>query len=59
MAIVNVFHYWFKIIKLNNILNNDAIFIVMAIDRPWTKIISNREPKNDTIKGISHSEWKL
>lgn len=59
MAIVNVFHYWFKLIKLSNILNNDAIFIVMAIVRLCTKINSNREPRNYTIQGISHSEWKL
>lgn len=26
MVIVNVFYYWFKLIKFNNILNNDVIY---------------------------------
>lgn len=59
MVIVNVFYYWFKLIKFNNILNNDVIFIVMVIDWLWIKIILNCELKNDIIKGILYFEWKL
>lgn len=50
-----MFYYWFKLIKFNNILNNDVIFIVMVIDWLWIKIIL----KNDIIKGILYFEWKL
>lgn len=54
-----MFYYWFKLIKFNNILNNDVIFIVMVIDWLWIKIILNCELKNDIIKGILYFEWKL
>lgn len=46
MVIVNVFYYWFKLIKFNNILNNDVIFIVMVIDWLCIKINLNCELRN-------------